>query len=253
MMKPERRFEAVLFDLGDTLIYFDGNWADVFRQAELKLMRSLRGSGVGVEDEFLEVFSGRMEAYFHERESEFIEHTSFAILKNTLQDFGYSEIQESTIKQALAAMYSITQEHWIPEDDAIATLTELQNAGYRLALISNAADDPNTQFLVDKLGARHFFEVVISSAALGIRKPDPQIFHSVLSEMDLAPGNAVMVGDSLGADILGARNAGVYSIWLTRRAGNSANRAYKDKIVPDSCIPSLSELPDLLRRLEHEI
>ena len=58
-----------------------------------------------------------------------------------------------------------------------------------------------------------------------------------------------MVGDSLGADILGARNAGLYSIWVTRRADTAANRAHKDTIQPDAVISTLSELPPLLNSL----
>ena len=58
-----------------------------------------------------------------------------------------------------------------------------------------------------------------------------------------------MVGDKLGADILGARNAGIYSIWMTRRADIPANRDHEDTIKPDVSINSLQELPALLSSL----
>jgi FMN phosphatase YigB (HAD superfamily) len=58
-----------------------------------------------------------------------------------------------------------------------------------------------------------------------------------------------MVGDTLGADILGAQNAGIYAIWITRRADVPANRAHQDTIHPDAAIDSLAEIPGLLEKL----
>ena len=115
--------------------------------------------------------------------------------------------------------------------------------GYRLAMVSNAADDANTQVLVDKLGARPYVEFVLSSAAQGIRKPNPLIFLFALGRMGVAPERAVMVGDTLGADILGAHNSGMFAVWVTRRADRPANRAHAATIQPDAQVDRLSELP----------
>jgi FMN phosphatase YigB (HAD superfamily) len=115
--------------------------------------------------------------------------------------------------------------------------------GYRLAAVSNAADDANTQALVDKLGARPYLEFVLSSAQYGTRKPNPKIFRSALERLSVPADRAVMVGDTLGADILGAHNSGIYAIWITRRANTPANRAHADTIKPDARIANLNELP----------
>jgi FMN phosphatase YigB (HAD superfamily) len=58
-----------------------------------------------------------------------------------------------------------------------------------------------------------------------------------------------MVGDTLGADILGARNSGIFSIWIRRRANTPGNRAHVDNILPDAQIDTLSELPGLFAQL----
>ncbi len=245
----ERRIEAVFFDLGDTLIYFDDDWPEIFRLARLELVKSLNHAGIKVDNQFLERFTTRMMDYYRERDTEFIEYTTFNILTSTLAEQGYQDLPEETILASLADMHAITQSHWIPEDDALPTLEKLRSDGYRLGLISNAADDPNTQTLVDKLGAREYFDLIISSAAAGIRKPNPRIFQIGLESMNLTPNRAVMVGDTLGADILGAKHAGIFSIWLTRRANTAANRAHIDTIFPDARIAKLSELPGLLDKI----
>ncbi|HCJ35620.1 MAG TPA: hypothetical protein DHV65_15165, partial [Ktedonobacter sp.] len=48
---------------------------------------------------------------------------------------------------------------------------------------------------------------------LGIRKPNPAIFLHTLNALDIPPTEAVMVGDSLSADIAGGKGLGLYTIW----------------------------------------
>ncbi|MFM8320083.1 MAG: HAD family hydrolase [Chloroflexota bacterium] len=244
-----RRFDLVLFDLGDTLLYFDGSWAEVMAEGRRELLRSLQAAGLPVGQDFLDDFYRDLKAYYREREAEFVEYTVGYVLRACLARWGYADLPEAVARRALQDMHTITQAHWIPEDDALPTLQRLQALNYRLGLISNAADDPNTQVLVDKGGFRPYFELIVSSAAQGIRKPNPQIFHTALQALGAPPQRAVMVGDTLGADILGARNAGIFSIWITRRANRPANAAHADTIHPDAVIGRLAELPDLLERL----
>jgi FMN phosphatase YigB (HAD superfamily) len=52
----------------------------------------------------------------------------------------------------------------------------------------------------------------------------------------------------LGADILGAKNAGLTSVWITRRAHRDDNLAHEDTIRPDAVIQALGELPKLLEK-----
>jgi putative hydrolase of the HAD superfamily len=187
--------------------------------------------------------------YFRYRDAELVEHTTRFILENLLRETGFQDVPDETMRGALADMYAVTQEHWLPEPDALPTLNQLSKLGYQMALVSNAADDENTQTLVDKLGAKNYFSAILSSAAIGIRKPDPRIFQMALEQMNASPNQAVMVGDTLGADILGAKNVGIYSIWITRRADTAANKTHVKTIIPDTSIFALSELPDLLESL----
>ena len=162
---------------------------------------------------------------------------------------GYPATSQEVVRKALAAMYTITQASWKPEMDAHSTLEILRTAGYRLGLISNAGDDADVQTLIDQANLRRYFEVILTSAGQGIRKPNPEIFWTALEHMKIPPGKAAMVGDTLGADILGARNAGMYSIWITRRADTPANRAHADTIQPDAAIERLGDLHSLLTYL----
>ncbi|MEX2143671.1 MAG: HAD family hydrolase [Anaerolineales bacterium] len=240
--------KAVLFDLGGTLIYFDGNWVDVAEEANRELLQHLQKQGLPLNAErFLDEFRKRLKEYYLQREMEFIEYTTAHVLRTLLADLGYPGVTPETMAPALKQLYAVSQAHWKLEGDALSTLDALRAAGYRLAVVSNASDDADVQRLVDNAGIRGYFDLVLSSAACGTRKPNPRIFQIALQHWELTPGEAVMVGDTLGADILGARNAGIYSIWITRRADRPANRDHAGTIQPDTQIQTLAELLDKLK------
>jgi HAD superfamily hydrolase (TIGR01549 family) len=96
------------------------------------------------------------------------------------------------------------------------TLFGLRDLGLRIGCISNAVFSGR---VLDSELKRHGLDVdfVISSADLGIRKPDPRIFSAGLARMSLSASAAWFVGDSWTADICGAAGAGIFPIWLTEQ------------------------------------
>ena len=247
-----RSFDAIIFDLGGTLIYFDSNWPEVLQQADHALYDSLYTAGIQLpKDSFLSQFRRQIDEYYRQRETEFIEYTTLYVLRIILAEWGYPDASDSILRPALAAMYQITQECWQIEQDALPTLTALKEAGYQLGIISNASDDADVQALVDKVRIRPFFDFVLTSASLGVRKPNPKIFQAGLNHWVVPANRALMVGDTLGADILGAQLSGMAGIWITRWADTPANRAHADTIYPDARITTLVELPGLLENIDH--
>jgi len=239
-----KTLEALFFDLGGTLIFFDGDWPAVYAKANNTVVEHLKNAGLDLEfDAFMDDFLSRLNHYYNERESELIEHTTTHILRTTLADWDYSEVTQDLVDSTMKSMYAVSQAHWYPEEDAHEMLGIFQDQGYHLAIISNAADDNDVQTLVDNANIRSYFELILSSAAVGIRKPNPRIFEIALEMMDVPNSQVAMVGDTLGADILGAQNADIYSIWITRRADNPSNRALANTIEPDMEIATLEELP----------
>lgn len=241
---------AVIFDLGSTLIHFNAEWHEIFIQSNQQMIDHLQASGVVLDrEEFLNQFKARLDEYYIQRESEFIEYTTRYILQTLLSEWGYPDVSPGLIESALESWYKVSEANWKTEEDAIPTLELLRDRGYRLGLISNAGDDANVQRLVDQAALRPYFDIILSSAKLGIRKPNPRIFEYALNYLETPPFKAVMVGDTLGADVLGAHNAGLLAIWITRRANTPANQAHRDTIQPDAVIDTLSELPEVLESL----
>jgi len=87
------------------------------------------------------------------------------------------------------------------------------SSDYKLGLISNGMS-PFQERNFKGLGVASMFDSVIVSAAVNLRKPDPAIFHLACAELKVNPDEAVYVGDNPIADIEGARDAGLRTIFI---------------------------------------
>ncbi len=251
MNYPFFAIKVIFFDLGSTLIYSKDPWPPIYEKADRALVKVLHQAGIPLEiNPFCCEFGTFLDSYYAERGTGTIEKTTFSLLAEILQQKGFKHINASTIRSALDAMYSVTQQNWYLESDAIPTLKTLREAGYSLGLISNTSDDNNVQQLVDRCELRPYFDIILTSAGCGIRKPDERIFQLALDFFGLPPEQTAMVGDTLEADILGANQLGMYSIWITRRA--EVPEEGELKIQPQAIITALGQVQDLLTELKED-
>ena len=239
-------FHTVLFDLGSTLIYFDAEWEPTMREAAGVLHQTLLAMGYALDDSFPAAYRATSKEVYRWRDEDLIETPAPVVLRKVMASFGYPQLSDAVVRDALAALYAVSQAHWFPEDDALPTLHALRAQGYRIGLISNAGYDEDIQVLIDKGQFRPLLDFIVSSAACGIRKPHPRIFNLALDSLGIQAHQAVMVGDFLAADILGANSLGMGSVWITRRADPVVSKALLEVIHPQRTIPSLAELPALL-------
>lgn len=246
---PRNFLRAVIFDLGGTLMYERASWDGITAQADEALTNYLREQGMELNlSSFPREFRRRLDRYFRKREKDLLETTYAFVLRDVLTDKGYGDIPEDTVRNALDRLFAVTQTNWILEEDTLPTLKKLETDGYRLGLISNAGDDQDVQQLAHRFDIAQYFDFILTSAACSYRKPHPRIFELALSNWYFLPSEAVMVGDNLDADIRGAKSAGLYGIWLSRRAGPLNGDPLP--VQPDARLSTLSELPALLDRLQ---
>ena len=217
---PRNFIRAVIFDLGGTLMYERASWHPITAKADEALTTYLRNQDMELNlSTFPREFRRRLQKYFEQREQGYARNTLYICPAGCTEDKGYENIPDTVIRNALDRLFAITQTNWILEDDTLPTLKKLEADGYRLGLISNAGDDHDVHQLAQRLGISSFFDFIVTSAACSYRKPHPRIFELALSNWYFLPSEAVMVGDNLEADIRGAKNAGLYGIWISRRAG----------------------------------
>jgi HAD superfamily hydrolase (TIGR01662 family) len=246
---PRHFLRAVIFDLGGTLMYERESWHVITPQGDDALAKYLIEQGMEINlSTFPMEFRRRLNQYFARREKDLLETTYTYVLLDLLKDKGYTNVPDEIIRQALDSLFAITQNNWILEDDAIPTLKKLEADGYRLGLISNAGDDKDVQQLVQRFEIASYFDFIVTSAAYSYRKPHRRIFELAIANWYFLPSESVMVGDNLDADIGGAKNAGLYAVWISRRAGSSSED--QPRVQPDASIATLAELPALLDRLQ---
>lgn len=244
--------QGVIFDLGSTLIRYEGDEKETQDRMIADLADYLLTAGVPIEQTtFTSTFAARLNEFFAQRLRDWVEVTAAYILRETLEELGLPRLPPERVERALEAYFAYSETRWRPMPDADATLARLAEEGYRLGLISNASDEANVQRLIDTAGLRRWFDPILVSAALGIRKPNPRIFEMALEAWGTPPEAVVVVGDTLGADVLGAQLTGMRSVWLDSRADAPPNEAHRDTIRPDVTIHGLAELPAVLRALGH--
>ncbi len=112
-------------------------------------------------------------------------------------------------------------------EDAAPALTELRERGLRLVCVSNW--DFALPEVLERVRLAGLLDGIVTSAGVGARKPDAEIFNAALEVAGCEAGEALHVGDSNEEDVAGARGAGIRAVLIDRSGGAD--------------ISSLAELP----------
>ena len=104
--------------------------------------------------------------------------------------------------------------------DAKAVLADLRAQGITLGVISNMGLELDA--LLERLGVGEYLQVRATSGSAGVSKPHPRIFRLALAQAGAEPAEAVHVGDSIAADVEGARGAGITPVFVQRAPGPPA-------------------------------
>ncbi len=121
-------------------------------------------------------------------------------------------------------------------------LDQLRAQGFRLGCVTNKAERFTLPLLRDK-GILDAFELVVSGDTLPQKKPDPAPLLHAAARFEVAPNEALMVGDSR-SDVKAARAAG-FGIVCMRYGYNHGNDIREEG--PDAVLDRLDALPGLLQ------
>lgn len=124
---------------------------------------------------------------------------------------------------------------WVPPD-VPTTLEKLQDAGIRLAMLSNRSQPYREE--LESLGLASYFEFTLAAGEVDAWKPDPLIFRYALDQLATQPGKTVYIGDNYYADVIGAQKAGLQPILV------DPNGIFPD--VECTVIQNVSEICELI-------
>ncbi|MFZ5815746.1 MAG: HAD family hydrolase [Bacillota bacterium] len=224
---------AALFDVGDTLVHKWVHKRDRFcwlcEQAGLTVPRgpAVRLRAARATERF---FQARQEHPDKFTEPWWIEHNRIGLAALGLPE------EAATRVHRLAR--ELPDSDWI-DPEVLPLLRHLRERGFQIGLVSNWDGT-----LVERCavwGLTPYVDFIGDSEVYGSPKPDPAFFHHVLEQLGVAPAEAFHVGDSWGADVVGARAAGVTAVLF--------DPLEQEERPADYVIRDLTELYALIDRL----
>ena len=99
-------------------------------------------------------------------------------------------------------------------EGAFEVLRKLTKARYKVALIANDEDAASARNVITNTGLKDYFDTIVISGELGVKKPDRKIFEVALKSLGVKAENVVMVDNRVDADIVGANRLGMTSVWF---------------------------------------
>lgn len=225
---------AVLFDLGDTLVHLDRPREEVFQASLEAIYSHLTQLGLRADfHRFAKTYVRMFEDASATCSLYKIEIPLPDIIARTLRKHKFGNLEQDLIQRAMEEYYRPEIEAWQVYPDTVDTLVALRDGGFEMGLISNAQSDYAVRTILRKFDLEKFFKVILSSAALRLRKPRAEVFLRALDALNVKPSQTVFVGDSIDADIIGARALGMRALHLLRRPIG--------KIDHDATVTSLTE------------
>jgi len=233
--------KAVLFDMFDTLLMIRKN-NDFYSPSLLRMYRYLNRNGVNVSfDTFQNAYIKTRDGLYAKADVNLEEPHFNVRVSETLKSLGYDYSVSSSLVAAGTAEFCEEFMTFVYLDENTEKLLCTLHGKYKLGIISNFAIPECVDKLLKTHGLDKLFDAVVVSGAVNKRKPSPEVFERALKALDVSASETVFVGDTLDADIEGAKAVGMKAVYIERRAEKV------EQVSPDKTIKSLSELPMALK------
>lgn len=223
--------KAILFDLDDTLWHL----APTLVRAEAILYDWLNVHIPGVTQRFSneELRELRMELLPTDPQ---FQYNVWALRHAALTRACHLTSENKDLVDQAMAVFSVARNAVNPFEDVVPTLASLSQR-FVLGSVSNGFAD------LGEIGLAPYFQTSIAAHQFGSAKPGAEIFHAACAALEVAPHEAIYVGDDPKLDIQGAQNAGLRAVWMNR-----FEHALPEHIVPTASVTNLYELDAWLKR-----
>lgn len=234
-----KQTKVIFFDLGETLVTQNIEDNMVTRNAlgEISPLLPRRVSP----ERFFELYREGYKINEAIRSRHHVEIPIHVWMRQLLERVIEDTPSEQLVSKAIKTIVKARAANALAFDDAAPTLKKLSGRDVKLGIISNVSSHEVAMGILHHVGLTKYFDQFITSASVGIRKPDPGIFRYALLQFNARPEEAVIVGDSEVHDIGGGYISGLRTVLVDRRR-------HVDKSLADYRFDSLS---DASRELLH--
>lgn len=205
-----KKIKGIIFDYGGTLDSGGDHWSEVIWDAWQKA-----GVAAG-KAEFREVY------VYAERE---LARTLHILPHHNFHDLLYIKMQielqrlselghfaPAEVDEMAGKVADICYESAKESVGKAKPVLDALSKKYPMVLVSNFYGNIGT--VLEDFGISGYFNKIIESAVVGVRKPDPKIFMLGVEALGLKPEEVLVIGDSLKKDVLPAEKAGCQALWL---------------------------------------
>jgi len=223
-----QNIQHVFFDLDHTLWDFEKN-------SDLTFQKIFKINDLSVDlHSFLEVYRPLNFKFWKLYREEKVTKSElrYGRLKNTFDaiDFPISD----TLIYLIADQYIEHLADFNHLFDGAIEILDYLNQKYTLHIITNGFEEIQTKKMVNSK-IYHYFEKVITSESVGVKKPNPKVFKHALEIANANIDQAIMIGDSIEADINGALGVGMKAIHCN----------FDTSLVPNNLFMSVSSLLEI--------
>ncbi len=206
----EMKYKHLFFDLDHTLWDFERNSSESLDEIFHTL--SLQDHGVSSKQQFIDTFIKINTHLWDEFDRGRIHH-SYIRANRFLMVFDSLGIPCPENHLEIGELYLHTlpyKKHLL--HGALDMLGYVKERGYRLHIVTNGFTEIQARKIASS-GISHFFENVITFETANAKKPDPDIFACAVQQANASKGECIMIGDNWLADIIGARNFGLDTVY----------------------------------------
>ena len=230
------KFKGVFFDLFGTLLIYTNNtkaWSDWIST----FYKSLKNHGLKLSKE---LFAIKCNGFFGKKEPP-IANDGLTIYESRIKRLVNElnlDLNNEEIHFTAEACLNAWHQYIALDPIAIALLKEYKK-NKKIALISNFDHPFHIYFILSDMNMYQYFDSLVISGEVGVKKPDPHIFSFALDETGLKNNEIVYIGDAT-EDIQAAKAAGIYPILIQR-----------DEIFSDSLITDYTSNQNLIKNFQY--
>ena len=234
--------KGIIFDYGGTIDTNGIHWGEVIAE-------QYRLAGIGIERELYR------DAYVHgERTLAKMpiiipEDTFHTLLKKKIAiQFEYLREQTTEGCFTTAKADEIADACYKKVKETLRTsclIVEALAERYPLVLVTNFYG--NMPVVLKEFGLEKYFECIVESSVVGIRKPDPALFALGVEALDLPAEEIVVIGDSYRKDIYPSTTLGCKTVWLKNICW--ADEPIEEGHAPTAIIDNIEKLPAILEKI----
>jgi putative hydrolase of the HAD superfamily len=229
------KYKAVIFDLFGTLVenFSAREYADL-------LARLAETLGVPA-DSFSQMWRATSDERFRG-----VMQTTEAYLRFVCERLG-ARVSDEQFRRATEIRIAFTSRYMaVPRPDALPALTTLKSRGYKLGLISDCSNEPPLIWPTSPFAP--LFDATIFSCRVGLKKPEPQIYHMATEQLGVKPEECLYVGDGDSHELSGAAQVGMTSVLIRVPGDAHGDALHLD--AEDWTGPTITSLSEVLGIVE---